>query len=158
MCIGLAISGFMLSFMFIPNMTEMMAAVQEAYPSFAGSGKTNSMLSGLLNSSYALGQFLGPLISAYTYQLTDDDFRMTMNIIALVGLGFAFLYIIFARGCQAYFLTCKNFRHRNEIAAEARKDSTASGLAVRSDRLHSIVFRTGMISVASSSRSMRKAS
>ena len=44
------------------------------------------------------------------------------------------------------------------MAAEARKDSTASGLAVRSDRLHSIVFRTGMISVASSSRSMRKAS
>ena len=41
--------------------------------------------------------------------------------------------------------------------AEARKDSLASG-AVRSDRLHSIVFRTGMISVASSSRSMRKAS
>ena len=55
MTIGLAVSGFMLSFMFIPNMTEMMAAVQEAYPSFAGTSKTNSMLSGLLNSSYALG-------------------------------------------------------------------------------------------------------
>ena len=55
MCIGLAISGFMLSFMFIPNMTEMMAAVQEAYPSFAGTGKTNSMLSGLLNALYGIG-------------------------------------------------------------------------------------------------------
>ena len=55
MLIGLASSGFFISFMIVPNMTEMMAAVQEAYPSFAGTGKTNSMLSGLLNSSYALG-------------------------------------------------------------------------------------------------------
>ena len=44
------------------------------------------------------------------------------------------------------------------MAAEARKDSTASGLAIRSDRFHSIVVRTGMISVASSSRSRSKAS
>lgn len=67
MCIGLAVSGFMLSFMFILNMTEMMAAMEEKHPQLAGKDKTNSMLSGMLNAMYALGQFIGPLLGAYGY-------------------------------------------------------------------------------------------
>ena len=55
MLIGLASSGFFISFMIVPNMTEMMAAMEEAYPRCAGTEHTNSMLSGMLNALYGIG-------------------------------------------------------------------------------------------------------
>ena len=55
MLIGLASSGFFISFMIVPNMTEMMAAMEQSFPRCAGTEHTNSMLSGLLNALYGIG-------------------------------------------------------------------------------------------------------
>ena len=154
MCIGLAVSGFMLSFMFILNMTECMAAMEEKHPHLAGKDKTNSMLSGMLNAMYALGQFIGPLLGAYGYQLTDDNFRLTMNMTAGLGAVFCLCYIIFAGGCQSLAQTCRNYRNKTAIAEaeEVRKDSRASS------RVHSLVLRQPMITDENSAPSLRKAS
>ena len=55
MIIGLATSGYIISFMMIPNISEMMLAVKEEIPSYAGLDRTNSMLSGLFSGFYGAG-------------------------------------------------------------------------------------------------------
>ena len=55
MTIGLASSGFLISFMMIPFMPEAMKAMKEEIPSSAGSDRTNSMLSGLFSGFYGAG-------------------------------------------------------------------------------------------------------
>jgi MFS family permease len=64
MCTGLAISGFMLGFLCIPNMPEMMQACRESHPR-ADLDVANSLLSGMLNAGFGLGQALGPLSGAF---------------------------------------------------------------------------------------------
>ena len=110
MLIGLGLSGFMMGFLIIPNMPEMMKATKEAHPN-CDLDHANSLLSGMLNAGFGIGQAVGPLLGAYLYQATN--FRMAMNIIAIICIGYAFLYLVCAKGCQAYLLTCKNFSNRN---------------------------------------------
>ena len=55
MIIGLATSGYIISFMIIPNISEMMLAVKEEIPRYAGSDYTNSMLSGLFSGFAGAG-------------------------------------------------------------------------------------------------------
>ena len=55
MIIGLVCSGYLISFMMIPNISEMMQAVKEEIPSYAGSDRTNSLLSGLFSGFYGAG-------------------------------------------------------------------------------------------------------
>ena len=102
MIIGLAFSGFFISFMMIPNISEMMQAVKVAYPSLASSDHTNSMLSGMFNGFYGFGQALGPLLGSYLYEATGENFRLTMNIVGGICLVFSLLYFCFANGCQAF--------------------------------------------------------
>ena len=66
MLIGLALSGFLLGFLVIPNMPEMMKATKEAHPR-ADLDHANSMLSGMLNACFAMGQAAGPLIGGFLY-------------------------------------------------------------------------------------------
>ena len=77
MVIGLAFSGVLMGFMLIPNISEMMQAVKVTNPRSAGTDHTNSMLSGMFNGYYGLGQALGPLLGSYLYEATDENFRLT---------------------------------------------------------------------------------
>ena len=55
MIVGLACSGYIMSFMMIPNISEMMQAVREEIPSCADSVRTNSLLSGLFSGFNGAG-------------------------------------------------------------------------------------------------------
>ena len=83
MIIGLGISGFMMGFLCIPTMPEMIDACKLAHPK-ADQDHANSILSGIFNAAYGLGLSLGPLTGATLYELVG--FRNTLNIIA--GLVF----------------------------------------------------------------------
>ena len=108
MIVGLTCSGYIISFMMIPNMSEMMQAVKDEIPSCAGSNRTNSMLSGMFSGFSGAGQAVGPLLSAYFYDKSGGNFRLTMNIFGGLCLVFAMLYFFCAKGYQAFTQTCKN--------------------------------------------------
>lgn len=44
---------------------------------------------------------------------------MTMNITALICLGYAVIYILCANGCGAIVTTCRNFAKRNDVDARS---------------------------------------
>ena len=98
MLIGLALSGFWLGFLVIPNMPEMIMATKEAHPN-CDMDHANSLISGMLNAGFGTGQAVGPLLGGFLYQMTN--FRMSMNIIALICLGYALIYFLCAKGPQA---------------------------------------------------------
>ena len=110
MLVGLAVTGFSMGFLTIPNMPEMMTATVEAHP-MSDLDHANSLLSGMLNAGFGSGQALGPILGALFYQLTN--WRMTMNIISVIVAVHAVLYIITAKGCEAFSRTCKNYAERS---------------------------------------------
>ena len=95
MCVGLGFSGFLMSFLSIPNMPEMMHATKEAHPS-CDLDLANNLLSGMLNTGKGVGLALGPLLGAYFYEQTN--FRTTMNIMGGITIVSAVLYLLCARG------------------------------------------------------------
>ena len=54
MMIGLALSGFCMGFLYIPNMPEMMKGTKEKHPE-ADLDHANSLLSGILNAGFGTG-------------------------------------------------------------------------------------------------------
>lgn len=82
MIIGLALSGFIMAFLGIPNMPEMIEACEQEEKdnnnnnlrgvqrqnSKVDKNHANSMISGLLNASFGIGQTLGPLCGAFWFQ------------------------------------------------------------------------------------------
>ena len=137
MVIGLGISGWLMGFLCIPNMPEMMQACREAHPE-CDLDHANSLMSGMLNAGFGIGQALGPLVGAFLYELVG--FRMTMNITAALTAGSAVLYLLCARGCQAYRETCVNFTNRNRklsVVEEIVKDAI--------DIRHSNIFKSSLI-------------
>ena len=66
MITGLALSGFLMGFLCIPNMPEMMQATRQAYPD-SDLNHANSLLSGILNAGFGIGQAAGPLLGAFLY-------------------------------------------------------------------------------------------
>ena len=66
MLVGLFLSGFCFGILVIPLMAEMMLATKIK---FIGSDleHANSLLSGILNSMYAIGQALAPLLGSVLY-------------------------------------------------------------------------------------------
>ena len=54
MLLGLGFSGFIMGFMSIPNMPEMMNAAREANPN-CDLDHANSLLSGMLNAGFGVG-------------------------------------------------------------------------------------------------------
>lgn len=96
-------------------------------------------MSGMLNAGFGIGQALGPLVGAFLYELVG--FRMTMNITAALTAGSAVLYLLCARGCQAYRETCVNFSNRNRklsVVEEIVKDAI--------DIRHSSIFKSSLFS------------
>ena len=64
-----------------------------------------------------------------------------MNITAALTVGYAVLYLLCARGCQAYRETCSNFTNRNRklsVVEEIVKDAI--------DIPHSAIFKSSIIS------------
>jgi len=70
MLIGLSLSGMSLGPLVIPNMAEMMNATALKYPN-CDLDHANSLLSGILNSCYGLGNAIGPLLGGLLIQKTD---------------------------------------------------------------------------------------
>ena len=66
MCSGLALTGFLMGFVCIPNMPEMMKATREIYPD-SDIEQANNILSGFLTAGFGVGQSLGPLIGSLLY-------------------------------------------------------------------------------------------
>lgn len=93
MLIGLLTSGSFLGPMIIPNMAEMMHAVAITFPD-SDLEHANSLLSGILNCCYGLGQASGPLLGAALYQVVG--FRAMCDIVAAIVFFFALLYFICA--------------------------------------------------------------
>ena len=70
MLIGLSLTGISLGPLVIPNMAEMMNATALKYPN-CDLDHANSLLSGILNSCYGLGNAIGPLLGGLLIQKTD---------------------------------------------------------------------------------------
>lgn len=143
MLLGLAISGFSMGFNTIPNMPEMMIATVEAYPT-CDLDHANSLLSGMLNAGFGSGQALGPILGSLFYQLTS--FRMTMNIISTMTAIYATLYLLTARGCQAYSKTCKNFSERNLPEEQKTRSVAESTIGSLYGMRHSAIFKGSLVS------------
>ena len=111
MCVGLGLSGFLMSFLSIPNMPEMMKGTREAYPN-CDLDHANSLLSGMLNAGFGIGQAIGPILGSLLYEWVG--FRSTMDITAIACLSYALIYFLCAGGCHAYVQTCRNFSKRHE--------------------------------------------
>ena len=93
MLIGLGTSAIFLAPTVIPNMSEMMLSTRLAYPD-ADLDHANSLLSGLLNCCFGIGQASGPLIGSAIYQAMG--FRALCDITAGLTVAFGILYIICA--------------------------------------------------------------
>ena len=138
MNIGLAISGFMMGFLIIPNMPEMMQACRDKHP-MADLDHANSLLSGMLNAGFGIGQALGPLSGSLWYQLYG--FRLAMNITAAIAFTEAVLYLLCAQGFSGYRDTCRNFSKRN-LKLSVVEDIVQSATEIR----HSAAFRSSVMS------------
>ena len=91
-------------------MAEMMFATQLSYPQ-ADIKHANSLLSGILNCMYGLGQALGPILGAFLYD--QLGFRYLCGITTGIVATFALLFLLCANGCEAYSSTCKSYRGRH---------------------------------------------
>ena len=112
MLIGLVLTGVFIGPLVIPNMAEMMRATSLRYPD-CDMDHANSLLSGLLNCCFGLGQAFGPLLGSTLYQVTN--FRMMNNVVGALIIFNAFLYIVCAGGCEAFSQTCKNYKKRDSV-------------------------------------------
>ena len=106
MLIGLGTSAIFYAPTIIPNMSEMMVATRLAYPD-GDLDHVNSLLSGMLNACFGIGQAAGPLVGSAIYE--SLGFRDLCNITAGVTVAFGLLYFACAGGCQAFSQTCKNY-------------------------------------------------
>ena len=70
MIVGQGLSGFLMGFLCIPNMPEMMQATRIAYPDY-DLVHANGLLSGMLNAGFGFGQALGPIIGAILFEFSD---------------------------------------------------------------------------------------
>jgi MFS family permease len=68
MLLGLVLTGSCMGPLAIPNMAEMMDATKLAYPN-CDLHHANSLLSGILNSCFGVGQAAGPLLGAFLTQV-----------------------------------------------------------------------------------------
>ena len=70
MMVGLALSGFSVGLNCLPNMPEMIAATAINFKDYEEE-LAHNRLSGLLNAGFSGGQFLGPVLGAFLYQISD---------------------------------------------------------------------------------------
>ena len=110
MIVGLFISGAFLGPLMIPNMAEMMRSVALVYPEY-DLESANSLMSGMLNGCYGIGQASGPLLGALLFQICG--FRSMCDFVSAFVFCFFLLYIACAQGCQAFSQTYSNFHSRN---------------------------------------------
>ena len=80
---GLFLTGGFMGPLMIPNMAEMMYSTKQAFPD-CDMDHANSLLSGMLNASFGLGQSLGPILGSTLYQMTD--YRLMNDIIGSIVL------------------------------------------------------------------------
>lgn len=121
MLTGLLLQGAFMGPLVILNMAEMMAATEVAFPE-ADEEQASHLLSGMLCSSYGLGQALGPILGSALYQMFG--WRIMCDSIGGFCLVFAFLYIVCAKGCDAFGLTCMRCcRKRGQSQASSEQVS-----------------------------------
>ena len=96
MLIGLGLTGSFMGPLGIPNMAEMMQATKSAYPD-CDLDHANSLLSGILNCCFGVGQALGPLLGAFLVQIFN--FQTMCDIIGSFVICMALLYLMSAQGC-----------------------------------------------------------
>jgi len=99
MVVGLSLTGLFMSSTVIPIMPEMLEAGKHNFAE-VDEDHASSLLSGIYNAAFGIGQALGPIVGTFLYQLIG--FRFTMQVatglIILTGL----LYLLCANGCEAF--------------------------------------------------------
>jgi hypothetical protein len=90
---GIGLLGFSVSFVFVPLLPEIVAAISEK----EGIEQTPFLCdkaSGIFNSAYGIGNCLAPLVGAALTQFLN--FRYTCDIMGFASLAFFFIYFFFA--------------------------------------------------------------
>lgn len=143
MCIGLFFTGSMLGPLIIPNMSEMIVAAQLTYPD-SDHEHANSLIAGILTSSYGLGGASGPLIGTVLYD--HCGFRVMCDCLG----GLVILYGIF------YFFTCNGFEAISSTCARRRnKGRKQSEVEVISEVAHGIRHSSRLFNPVISQRQNR---
>lgn len=106
MCIGLFFTGSFLGPLIIPNMAEMIAATQQAYPD-SDLEHANSIIGGILNAAYGVGGAVGPLMGTLPYQFLG--FSPMCAIVGSLCIVFAVMYFLTCKGCEAFATTFNKF-------------------------------------------------
>ena len=93
MTTGLCLAGFFMSSTVIPLMPEMLQASRKAFPD-CDRDLSSSLLSGIYNAAFGVGQAVGPVLGSLLYQLIG--FRYTVLAAAAGICGVSVLYLLCA--------------------------------------------------------------
>ena len=99
MVVGLGLMGFLMAFLSVLLMPEMIQACRAAHP-HCNHDYAYSLISGIYNAAFGVGQALGAFLGGVMYQLFG--FRSTMNICATLIIGFTLSYFYFADGEKVF--------------------------------------------------------
>ena len=94
--VGQALSGIFIAFLSIPALPEMIKAEDKA----TDRHRVNTLCSGLFNSSMGLGQTIGPILGGILD--ASVGFRSTQDIMGMICIVFASLYLFFGTGCRGF--------------------------------------------------------
>jgi MFS family permease len=86
------------------GLSEMVDAVERVYP--GQSRRVKALSSGFFNSMLGVGQILAPLYG--TVSMQHLGFGWTNDIVALITLAFALVYLYAGGGWKAFGKTCRN--------------------------------------------------
>ena len=111
----MGILGFSIAFVFVPQLGEIIAAIQEK-EKIEESPFLNDKASGMFNAAYGFGNFLAPMIGAAIYKSKDKNFRGTCDIMAISSFVLFFLHFFFA----SLPLLIKNARNSKKNLVEAK--------------------------------------
>lgn len=92
---GQIFSGIFIATLSIPALPEMINASTIRYEK-RDEHRVHSLCSGLYNASLGMGQTLGPIVASALFD--GFGFRKTQDIIALMCIFFALIYLIFGYG------------------------------------------------------------
>jgi len=140
---GLAFSGFFSGLLAIPNFPEMIEGLKEVHPD-CDEDQANSLLSGMYNAIFGLGQVFGPLLGASLYEVVG--FRMTMIYMGGLAMSFGLLYFVAAQGWSAFAEMCRNYKNRDSRPRTPSVSSMSTYRKRVTAMRYSRVFRGSMVS------------
>jgi MFS family permease len=110
MGIGQGCIGLFVPFTLIPALPEMISSVETKFK--GQNHAVNNLSAGIFNMMLGIGQMCAPFFAGFFTQ--NFSFRIMSDIVAIILVSFAFLYLILGTGCSSCIRTRKNYHHRNE--------------------------------------------